>query len=83
MVYVVGRYQPEPLMGDRDGEDLGFITFNPKGKKPTEEGTLKRIPQKLRENLKVKVNTQPDEVKPDLGEIDKLKELLNSYQGLV
>ena len=30
----------------------------------------------------VKVDTQPDEVKPDLGETDKLKELLNPYQGL-
>ena len=57
--------------------------INPTGKKLTREGTLKRIQQKLRENFKVKVDTQTDEVKPDLKVTDKLKELINSYHGLV
>ena len=80
MVYVVVGYQPEHLMGDRDSEELVFTTFNTAEKKPTKEGTLNRIPQKLRENLNVKVATQHDELKLDLRETDQLKELLNSYQ---
>lgn len=51
MMYTLDGYQPDPLMGDRDAEELGFIKFHPTGKKPTNEGTLKRIPKKLHENL--------------------------------
>ena len=36
-VYVVAGHRPEPLLGDTDAEDLGFVTFDPKGRKATEE----------------------------------------------
>lgn len=36
-VYVVAGHRPEPLLGDKDAERLGIITFNPEGRKPTRE----------------------------------------------
>ena len=36
-VYVVAGHRPEPLLGDKDGERLGIISFNPNGRAPTEE----------------------------------------------
>ena len=41
-VYVVAGHRPEPLLGDAvaDAEDLGFVTFEPQGRKATEEEDL-------------------------------------------
>ena len=36
-VYIVAGYQAEPLLGDTNAEDLGFIVFKPGGRDPTEE----------------------------------------------
>ena len=36
-VYVVGGDQPEPLLGEKDAEDLRIITFKPEGKKEVDE----------------------------------------------
>ena len=62
-IYIVGGHKPEPLLGDKDAESLGIVTFNPDGREPTsseleqlelEEGrTVKKmqersIPEKLR-----------------------------------
>ena len=63
-VYVVEGHEAEPLLGDKDAEELGFITFNKEGRAPTpEECTVNRlepsIPQKLRSNLQVTVDTKP------------------------
>ena len=33
-VYVVDGFQPEPLLGDNDAEQLGFITFQQGRKEP-------------------------------------------------
>ena len=82
-VYVVDGHQPEPLLGDGDAEQLGFITFNPSGKKPLPDGKVNRIPQAIRENLQVDVITRPPDATPNLSETAKLKDLLDSYKGLV
>ena len=36
-VYIVGGHKPEPLLGDRDAEELGIVTFNPEGREPEQE----------------------------------------------
>ena len=33
-VYIVDRFRPDPLLGDGDAQDLGFITFNQEGRDP-------------------------------------------------
>ena len=33
VLYIMNGYPPEPLMGYRDAEELGFIMFNLTGKK--------------------------------------------------
>ena len=35
VLYIMNGYPPEPLMGYRDAEELGFIMFNLTGKKKT------------------------------------------------
>jgi hypothetical protein len=49
-VYIVGGHKPEPLLGDRDAEALGIVTFNPEGREP-EKSELEEVNavQKLRE----------------------------------
>jgi hypothetical protein len=64
-IYIVEGYEAEPLLGDRDAEELGFITFNREGRGPNQEETSAikavgpSIPQKLRDNLQVNVETKP------------------------
>ena len=41
-VVVVQGFRPEPLMGDKDAAELGFITFNPRGREATEEEKIRR-----------------------------------------
>ena len=36
-VYVVAGHRPEPLLGDADAEDLGFVTFDPQCRKATDD----------------------------------------------
>ena len=38
-VYVVDGYRPEPLMGDKDAEDLGIFTFHKEGRGGTGAAT--------------------------------------------
>ena len=90
-VYVVEGHEAEPLLGDKDAEELGFITFNKEGRAPTpEECTVNRlepsIPQKLRSNLQVTVDTKPkvetaDRVTTDYKE--EIEELVEKYKGSV
>ena len=49
-VYIVGGHKPEPLLGDRDAEALGIVTFNPEGREP-EQSELEEVNtvQKLKE----------------------------------
>jgi hypothetical protein len=42
-VYVVAGTRPEPLLGDWDAEDLGIITFDAKGREPTEKERTARV----------------------------------------
>ena len=64
-IYIVEGYEAEPLLGDLDAEELGFITFNKEGRGPNQdEASAIRavgpsIPQKLRNNLQVEVETKP------------------------
>ena len=64
-VYVVEGHEAEPLLGDKDAEELGFIIFNKEGREPTQEecSSISRlesnIPQKLRDNLSITVDTKP------------------------
>ena len=34
-IYIVDGFHPEPLLGAKDAEDLGFITINKEGRSPT------------------------------------------------
>ena len=49
-VYIVGGHRPEPLLGDKDAEALGIVTFNPEGRAP-EQSELEEANtvQKLKE----------------------------------
>ena len=54
-VYVVAGTRPEPLLGEKDAEELGIITFDPAGRSATEEDVVAvrkvekaSIPAKLR-----------------------------------
>ena len=91
-IYIVERYQAEPLLGDRDAEELGFITFNKDGRGPTSEecGSVRAlqpsIPQKLRDNLKIYVDTKPTIAMPDSISPQGRKtiiELVERYKGSV
>ena len=35
--YIVAGHRPEPLLGGKDAERLGIVTFNPEGREPTED----------------------------------------------
>ena len=84
-VYVVDGFQPEPLLWDNDAEQLGFITFNKEGKSPRVQDTsaIKRIPQLIRDNLNIQVETRPDTNDTDTKELEKIEKLVNGYMGLV
>ena len=90
-VYVVEGHEAEPLLGDKDAEELGFITFNKEGRAPTpEECTINRlepsIPQKLRSNLQVTVDTKPQVETADLITTEykeEIEELVERYKGSV
>ena len=70
-VFIVNGYHPEPLLGANDAQSLGFITFNYDGKDPDHRKVPERsvksiseennhnIPEKLRTNLHVKIETAP------------------------
>ncbi len=85
-IYIVDGFHPEPLLGDADAESLGFILFNKEGRDPLPEETeeVKRIAQKLRQGLNVKVETSGEIAKaipPE--ERRKVEELIDRYTGLV
>ena len=37
-VYVVAGERPEPLLGDHNAEDLGVISYHPRGRDPHHDG---------------------------------------------
>ena len=90
-VYVVDGFRPEPLLGDKDAEDLGFVSFNKYGRDPTIEEkeycSINRnhcIPEKVRQGLNVEVTTK----RPNTPEIsqeckNKTMALLQTYKGSV
>ena len=95
-VFIVNGYHPEPLLGANDAQSLGFITFNNDGKDPdhrqvpercvkaiSEEGNH-NIPEKLRTNLHVKIETAPQTSAKisDTGR-KKIDKLIDKYKGLV
>ena len=51
-VYIVAGHMAEPLLGDRDAVDLGFIHFNPRGRDPTAEEVAAREKDLNSKNLK-------------------------------
>ena len=81
-IYIADGFQPEPLLGDTDAERLGFIIFNRDGTGPTSE-SVKRIPQLIRNNLGVTVETHPPDTATDPAEIEKIQDLVEEYKGLV
>ena len=91
-IYIVEGYEAEPLLGDLDAEELGFITFNREGRGPNHEETSAiramgpSIPQKLRNNLQVDVETKPEISMSDTiskeGR-DKINKLVDRYKGSV
>ena len=70
-VYVVAGHRPEPLLGDADAEDLGFVTFDPQGRKATEkEDQLKEEELSADEKVvkKIKAGSSiPDKIRDGLG----------------
>ena len=90
-IYIVDGYRPEALLGDRDAEALGFVTFNRDGRDPTQKeldgATINRnhcIPEKVRESLKVQVTTN----RPKSTEIsqvwrDRTINMIDNYKGSV
>lgn len=50
-VYVVEGFKPEPLLGDKDVEHLGFVTFNKDGGAPPAT-PVRRIPHLVNQTLK-------------------------------
>lgn len=90
-VYVVDGFRPEPLLGDRDAEALGFVLFNKEGREPTPEeqhqSTINRnhcIPEKIRQGLEVEVVTnRPDTTEPTHEWQDKTMDMIESFKGSV
>ena len=91
-IYIVEGYEAEPLLGDLDAEELGFITFNKEGREPNqEEASAIRalgpsIPQKLRDNLNVDVETKPKismSGSISMEGREKINKLVNRYKGSV
>ena len=91
-IYIVEGYQAEPLLGDRDAEELGFITFNKDGRGPTTDECRSvkachpSIPQKLRDSLNVDVDTRPTITLSDSISAQSRKEiteLVERYKGSV
>ena len=94
-VYVVGGTKPEPLLGDKDAEDLGIITFNAAGKEVPQnitpqsvqkiavQQTNKSIPQKLRD-AGIHVRTEKPASTP-ISEQDKATTMaiVQKYTGSV
>ena len=81
-VYVIDGFQPEPLLGDTDAEKLGIITFNKEGKEPADT-SIKRIPEMIRENLEVEVETHPPITTADPEEQQKVQSLVEKFRDLV
>ena len=72
-VYVVAGHghRPEPLLGDADAEDLGFVTFDLQGRKATdEEDRLKQeeLAAGGKVMKKIKAGSSiPDKIREGLG----------------
>ena len=77
-VYVIDGFQPEPLLGDTDAENLGIITFNREGKEPVET-PIRRISQMLGEHLQIKVETHPSTIEADPDEQQKIQTLVKKF----
>ena len=72
-IYVVDVDGIEPLIGDSDATDLGFLMFNPEGRNPTEmEKTIRRVGVKGK--VKLGVGAMP-EVEDELREITEKEQL--------
>ena len=83
-VYIVDGFHPEPLLGDKDAESLGFIVFNPEGRErqPVE---VNSIAQKIRDNLQVPVATTGNTIAGEIPEAERtrVEQLIEAHKGLV
>ena len=72
-IYIVDVDGIEPLMGDLDATDLGFLVFNPEGREPTEmEKTVKKVG--LKGNMSVGEGAMPEaRDEPEITENEKLE----------
>ena len=79
-VYIVDVEGIEPLMGDDDATNLGFLTFNPEGREPTdEEKTIKRVG--IVKDARIGRGTMPDAIgESEITEKEKTKcwKIINS-----
>ena len=94
-IYIVEGFMPEPLLGDKDAQALGFILFNKDGRLPGhgENQTIRAveeakpsIPQQIRDNLQVEVETKPDANNLEnlsLAGLKQIDELVKHYKGSV
>ena len=75
-VYIVGGHKPEPLLGDRDAEELGIVTFNPEGREPEQEELgEEQLVQKLKEtSLPEKLRAAGFTVNTSRGRAEEIKQ---------
>ena len=77
-IYVVDVEGIEPLMGDLDATDLGFLVFNPDGREPTEFEVRK---VGIKEGTKIGEGTMPEaQDEPQISEKERLdcRKIINS-----
>ena len=72
-IYVVDVDGIEPLMGDLDATDLGFLMFNPEGRDPTElEKTIRKVG--IKGNVKLGEGAMPEaQGEPEITEKEQLE----------
>ena len=87
-VYIVDGYHPEPLLGAKDAESLGFVTFNAKGRDPETLDTERINKMCSTEKIRNKINVKVETTRKTSSEMSKegrkeLEEIVDKYKGLV
>ena len=63
VVYIVDGFYPEPLLGAKDAEELGFIAINKEGRKPTEQEKSNRM-RRVNQSLDIQKEEEDDDNTP-------------------
>lgn len=79
-VYVVdGDRSLQPLLGDDDATELGFLTFHPDGREPTTEEKEIRI-QSISKRVNIGEGAMPDAQQPEISDVERTEcwEIVNN-----